>query len=89
MTEVARLVGMELREYEKDGKKREICNLQLVYVEGLYRNINGCRVEEVRCPREVEPRRLKLGQLYELIYEKYTFQGQKQERLVGLEPVEG
>ena len=89
MTEVARLVGMELREYEKDGKKREICNLHLVYEEGVFRNISGSRVEEVRCPREVEPRRLKLGQLYELVYDKYTFQGQRQERLCGLEPVEG
>ena len=89
MTEVARLVGMELREYEKDGKKREICNLHLVYVEGLYRNINGSRVEEARCPREVDPKRLKLGQLYELISVKSTFQGKKQEWLVGLEPVEG
>ena len=81
MVDVARLVGMKLRAYEKDGRKQEYCNLHLVYVEGIFRNINGSRVEEVRCPREVDPHRLKVGQLYELEYDRYTFQGKSEQRL--------
>ena len=37
-SEVARLVGMELREYEKDGNKRQFCGLHLVHVDAV---VNG------------------------------------------------
>ena len=32
MAYVARLVGMELRAYEKDGQKRQFCGLHLMYL---------------------------------------------------------
>ncbi len=87
--EVARLVGMELRKYEKDGQKRQYCGLHLMYVEGLDEGVKGSKVEVVSCPRNVEPGTLEVGHLYELQYELYTIKGQKMARLKDLEPVEG
>ena len=45
MADVARLVGMEVREYEKDGQKKQFCGLHLVYVEGAFEEVLGSRVE--------------------------------------------
>ncbi len=87
--EVARLVGMELRDYEKDGKQRQYCGLHLMYVEGSVRDVVGSKVEVVTCPRDVDPKLLEVGHLYELNYELYTIKGQKMARLTDLEPVEG
>mgnify|MGYP000353114350 CR=1 FL=1 len=87
-SEVARLVGMELREYEKDGKKRQFCGLHLVHVEDTVPDVMGCKVEEVSCPREVDPNDLEIGKLYELGYNIYTMRGQKMARLSALYPVE-
>lgn len=87
-SEVARLVGMELREYEKDGNKRQFCGLHLVHVEDTVPDVMGCKVEEVSCPRDVDPEKLELGRLYELEYSLYTMRGQKMARLSGLNPVE-
>lgn len=89
MAEVARLVGMELRQYEKDGQKRQFCGLHLVYLEGLDDQVMGSKVEAVTCPRGVDPNQLEVGHLYELIYELFSMKGQKMARLKGLEPVEG
>lgn len=89
MADVARLVGMELREYEKDGQKRQFCGLHLVYTEGASDDVIGSRVEETSCPRGIDPNRLEVGRLYELGYEIYTMKGQKMARLKTLEPVEG
>ncbi len=62
--EVARLVGMELREYEKDGQKRRYCGLHLMYVEGSVDDVMGSKVEVVSCPRNVDPNKLEVGHLY-------------------------
>lgn len=87
-SEVARLVGMEIREYEKDGTKRQFCGLHLVHVEDTVPDVVGCKVEEVSCPREVNPNELEIGHLYELDYTIYTMRGQKMARLTALLPVE-
>lgn len=87
--ELARLVGKEVRKYEKDGQNREYCGLHLVYAEGSVDGIEGSKVSSVSCPRKVAPSRLEIGQLYELQYEIYTMKGQTMARLVNLVPVEG
>ncbi len=89
MEQVARLVGMELRDYVKDGQKRRYCGLHLMYVEGSVSDVVGSKVEVVSCPRDVDPNELEVGYLYELQYELYTIKGQKMARLKDLEPVEG
>lgn len=88
MVEVARLVGMERREYEKDGQQRKFCCLHLVHEANSVDGVIGSAVECPSCPRGVNPDRLKVGALYELVYRHYTFKGQKMAQLVGLEPVE-
>ncbi len=89
MAEVARLVGMELRKYEKDGQERQFCGLHLVYAEGMSEGVIGSRVESTSCPRSVDPNTLEVGQLYELGYEHYKMKGQLCARLKTLDPVEG
>ena len=89
MADVARLVGMELREYEKDGEKKQFCGLHLMYLEDTDENVFGCRVESTSCPRSVDANKLKVGQLYELGYEHYRMKGQLCARLKSLDPVEG
>lgn len=90
MAEVARLVGMEKREYmDKDKKPRKYCGLHLVYVEGSQRRVTGSKVEVVSCPQEVDPSLLELEHLYELDYETYDTRNGKAARLVDLIPVEG
>lgn len=86
--EVARLVGMEIRDYESNGQRRRYCGLHLVYVEGSVGAVIGSKVESVSCPRGVDPDRLEIGNLYALDYELYEIRGQKMARLVDLEPVE-
>jgi len=88
MAEVARLVGKEVREYEKDGRKRQYCGLHLMYVENTVQGVEGCKVEALSCPREIDPYRLKVGSLYQLDYEIYTMKGQRMARLSNLLPVE-
>lgn len=87
MANVARLVGMELREYEKDGQKRQFCGLHLMYLEDSQPEIIGCKVEEVPCPRSVTPNDLEIGTLYELGYDIYKMKGQTMARLNELTPV--
>ncbi len=88
MAEVARLVGMELRKYVKDGQERQYCGLHLVHVENEDDGeMFGCRVEEVSCPRNVNPDTLDVGHLYELRYDHYKMKGQLMARLSGLDPV--
>lgn len=89
MAYVARLVGMEVREYEKDGQKKQFCGLHLVYVEGSFDEVIGSRVEETSCPRSVDPNSLEVGQLYKLGYEHYKMKGQLCARLKTLDLVEG
>lgn len=90
MAEVARLVGMELRNYEKDGQKRQYCGLHLVHVENADDGeMLGSRVQELSCPRNVNPDTLEVGHLYELQYEHFKMKGQLMARVSGLEPVEG
>lgn len=89
MVEVARLVGMELREYEKDGQQKQYCGLHLVHVEDSVSDVMGCKVEVVSCPRDLNPNILEIGSLYQLDYELYTIKGQKMARLSNLLPVEG
>lgn len=88
MENVARLVGMEIRSYEKDGEKKQFCGLHLVYLEGLFSEVIGSRVEETSCPRGVNPDTLEVGKLYALGYEFYRMKGQLCARLKTLEPVE-
>lgn len=87
MANVARLVGMELREYEKDGQKRQFCGLHLMYLEGVAPDVMGSKVEETSCPRSVDPNVLEIGRLYELGYEIYKMKGQTMARLIELTPI--
>lgn len=89
MADVARLVGMELREYEKDGQQKQFCGLHLVYVEGASDEVIGSRVEVTSCPRGIDPNTLEVGQLYELGYDHFRMKGQLCARLKTLERVEG
>lgn len=90
MAEVARLVGMELRKYEKDGQQKQFCGLHLVHLENEEDGeMLGSRVQEISCPRSVNPDTLEVGQLYELVYEHYKMKGQLMARISGLKPVEG
>jgi len=89
MAEVAKLVGMELREYTgQDGRQRQFCGLHLVHVEDTVRSVKGCKVEAVSCPREIDPRTLELGATYQMEYEMYDTRNGKAARLVDLLPVE-
>ena len=55
MAVVAKQVGMERREYTgQDGKKRQFCRLHLLHLESSARDVKGCRVETVSCPRKNE-----------------------------------
>ncbi len=71
MSKVAKLVGIEARDYMKDGEQRHFCNLHFCHLEGTEVEVKGCKVQALRCPREVDDRKLKLGQTYELIYRTY------------------
>ena len=53
------------------------------------RRVNGCKVESVSCPQEINPKKLQLGTLYQLEYETFDTKNGKQARLVDLLPVEG
>ncbi len=89
MAEVAKLVGVEMREYMgKDGKQKQFCGLHLVHVEGTVRGVKGCKVEAVSCPREIDPGTLELGATYQMEYETYDTKNGKAARLVDLLPVE-
>ena len=88
MADVARLVGMELREYEKDGQKREFCGLHLMYVENSVEGVRGSKVEVLSCPQRVNPERLQVGALYELGYTMYNTRSGKMARLSDLQLVE-
>lgn len=89
MADVVRLVGMEKREYmDKDNKPRKYCGLHLMYLDGSQRAVEGCKVEVVSCPRELDPALLELGHLYQLDYEMYDTRNGKAARLVDLIPVE-
>lgn len=87
-SEVARLVGLEQRSYEKDGQQKHYCGLHLCYVEGTVEGIEGCKVDSVSCPRNVEPKLLKVGQLYELVYTMFDTKNGKMARLVDLKEVD-
>lgn len=89
MAEVAKLVGMEVRDYTgQDGRQRQFCGLHLVHVEDTVRSVKGCKVESVSCPRDVDPRTLEIGVTYELGYEMFDTKNGKAARLVDLLPVE-
>lgn len=88
MSEVARLVGMERRQYEKDGQKREFCGLHLMYVENSVEGVRGSKVEVLSCPQRVNPDRLQVGGLYELGYTMYNTKSGKMARLSDLQLVE-
>lgn len=90
MAEVARLVGMELRKYEKDGQTKQFCGLHLMHLENEEDGeMLGSRVQEISCPRNVDPNALEVGHLYELKYEHFKMKGQLMARISGLDPVEG
>ena len=88
--EVVRLVGVEERSYTgQDGKQRKYCGLHLVHLEESVSGVSGSKVEVLSCPRNVDPRRLALGSLYQLDYEHYDTKNGKMARVVGLLSVEG
>ena len=89
MSEVARLVGLEQRSYQKDGQKRQFCGLHLVYVEDSTEGVTGSKAECLSCPQAVDPKRLEVGALYELQYSMFNTRNGKMARLTGLDPVEG
>lgn len=88
MVRVARLVGMEIRKYEKDGKQRQYCGLHLMHLEGSAPEVMGSKVESVTCPQKCNPDNLEIGHLYQLEYDLYTVKGQLMARLDDLLPVE-
>lgn len=88
MAKVARLVGMEVREYKKDGKDAMYVGLHLMYLDGATKDVLGSKVESVACPRGVDHDKLEIGKLYELEYEIYEFRGELRARLQDLTPVE-
>lgn len=89
MAEVAKLVGMEVREYKgQDGRQRQFCGLHLLHLEDTVRSVKGCKVEAVSCPRDIDPQTLELGTTYKLEYEMYDTKNGKAARLVELLPVE-
>lgn len=89
MAEVAKLVGMELRQYMgQDGQPRQYCGLHLVHVADTVRSVKGCKVESVSCPRSIDPKLLELGMTYQMEYEMYDTKNGKAARLVDLLPVE-
>lgn len=87
-SEVARLVGLEQREYEKDGQLKHFCGLHLCHVEGTVEGVEGSKVESVSCPRDVEPKLLEVGKLYELCYTFFDTKNGKMARLVDLKEVD-
>ena len=87
MASVARLVGMELRQYKKDGEQRQYCGLHFEYLPDSVSEVMGSKVEVISCPREVDPNKLEIGTLYELDYDIYDVRGQKMARLANLIPV--
>ena len=89
MASVAKLVGMEIRDWETDGKKHTYYGLQLEYVPDSVRGVMGSKVEVVSVPRDVDPNKLEIGHLYELDYRVYELNGKKYASLQDLLPVEG
>lgn len=69
LNEVAKLVGIESRDYVgQDKKPRHYCGLHLAHVEGTVSGVEGCSVEVVSCPPDVEESLLQIGTVYEMIY---------------------
>lgn len=78
MSKVAKLVGIEARDYtDREGQQRRFCNLHLCYLEGTVPGIKGSMVEALRCPRGVDDRTLKIGQTYELVERSYHTKDQE------------
>lgn len=88
MSEVAKLVGKEVRSYEKDGEQKHFVGLHLVHLEGTVSDVEGCKVESVSCPRDVDHRLLEVGTTYELVYSFYDTRQGKMARLVDLKVVD-
>lgn len=84
MAAVARLMGIDLRDYEKGGEKKTFCVLHLIHVEGSVKSVKGCKCENTPCPRDLDPHFLVLGGLYQLDYEIYEFKGEQRARLSDL-----
>lgn len=90
MSEVAKLVGLEVRDYvDREGKARHYCGLHLCHLEGTVRDVQGCKVEAVSCPQGVEDRLLEVGKTYELVYEHFDSRNGKMARLADLREVDG
>lgn len=89
MATVVRLMGIERRQYESEGKQRMYCGLHVAHVPGCNEEVEGSYCENMSCPRDVDDRKLKIGNLYELEYMIYNTKNGKGARLVGLLPVEG
>ncbi len=89
MSEVAKLVGKEVREYEKDGERKRFVGLHLCHLEGTAEGVEGCKVEAVSCPRDVDERLLEVGVTYELVYTMFDTRNGKMARLVDLKVVDG
>lgn len=86
--EVARLVGLEQREYYgRDGSLKRYVGLHFCYLEDSSAGVIGSKVEVVSCPRDVSSGSLKIGTLYELEYQLFNTRNGKAARLVGLTAV--
>lgn len=86
--EVARLVGIQCRNYEKDGRQMQYVALHLMYPENADREVDGSKVEVVSCPRNVDPNSLVIGNLYQLCYVLFNTKNGKGARLDNLVPVD-
>ncbi len=90
MSEVAKLVGKEVRDYvDREGQKRHYCGLHLCHLEGTVSDVEGCKVESVSCPRDVDERLLEVGATYELVYSMFDTRNGKMARLADLKVVDG
>ena len=86
--DVVHLTGIETVKYKtKDGKEGSFTRLHFLYMDGAVSGVEGCKVEQAFCPREVDPDKLELAGSYQQMYEVRDGKDGKTAILVGLRPV--
>lgn len=90
-SEVARLVGKVDRHYTgADGRPKTFQALHFMHLENTVSDVIGCKVEVVKyIPRRVDFNALKIGAVYQMVYEIREYKGEKKAYLSDLLPVEG
>ena len=88
--DVVRLMGYEERYYSdrNTGEQKYYCALHVVYAEegdgSDERPWVGCKVEELSCPKGVNPHSLQVGAMYTLNYQMFNTRNGKMARVSGL-----